>query len=87
VPRLLRVELFDAIRARPGRAAIADGLAFGCITCAALKRCTGRAREVHPQLWIIAAVFLYKFAFAGGHRGCGTRPGDLRQWRQPRDSS
>ena len=46
---------------------IANGLAFGFITYAVLKLFTGRAREVHPMVWIIAAVFLYKFAFVGGH--------------------
>jgi AGZA family xanthine/uracil permease-like MFS transporter len=46
---------------------IANGLAFGFITYALLKLFTGRAKEVHYMVWIIAAVFLYKFAFVGGH--------------------
>ncbi|RZI94780.1 MAG: NCS2 family permease, partial [Variovorax sp.] len=46
---------------------IANGLAFGFITYAALKLFTGRAREVHVMLWIIAAVFLFKFIYIGGH--------------------
>ncbi len=40
---------------------IADGLAFGFIVYAALKLCTGRAREVHPALWVVAGLFLLRF--------------------------
>jgi AGZA family xanthine/uracil permease-like MFS transporter len=32
-----------------------------------LKLFTGRAREVHVSVWIIAAVFLFKFAYVGAH--------------------
>ena len=46
---------------------IANGLAFGFITYAAAKLFTGRVREVHYMVWIIAALFLYKFVFVGGH--------------------
>ena len=46
---------------------IANGLAFGFITYAVLKLFTGRAREVHAMVWVIAAVFLFKFAYVGGH--------------------
>jgi AGZA family xanthine/uracil permease-like MFS transporter len=46
---------------------IANGLAFGFITYAVLKGGTGRAREVHPMVWVIAAVFLFKFVYVGGH--------------------
>jgi AGZA family xanthine/uracil permease-like MFS transporter len=46
---------------------IANGLAFGFITYGLLKLLTGKAREVHYMVWIIAVVFLYKFIFVGGH--------------------
>jgi len=46
---------------------IANGLAFGFITYAVLKLFTGRARQVHPMVWLIAAVFLFKFVYVGGH--------------------
>jgi AGZA family xanthine/uracil permease-like MFS transporter len=46
---------------------IANGLAFGFITYAVLKLFTGRGREVHYMVWLIAAVFLYKFIFVSGH--------------------
>lgn len=42
---------------------IANGLAFGFISYAALKLLTGRAREVHPAAWIVAALFLLRFLF------------------------
>jgi len=32
-----------------------------------LKLCTGRAREGHAMVWGIAAVFLFRFAYIGGH--------------------
>jgi len=46
---------------------IANGLAFGFISYAAIKLCTGRAREVHVMVWLIAAIFLFKFFYLGGH--------------------
>jgi AGZA family xanthine/uracil permease-like MFS transporter len=45
---------------------IANGVAFGFITYAVLKALTGRAREVKPVVWGIAAVFLFKFVETGG---------------------
>ena len=45
---------------------IANGLAFGFISYAAIKLFTGRARDVHAMVWIIAAVFLFKFVYIGG---------------------
>ncbi|WP_079420039.1 NCS2 family permease [Thiomonas intermedia] len=41
---------------------IANGLAFGFIAYAALKLLTGRARDVHPALWVVAALFLLRYA-------------------------
>jgi len=42
---------------------IAHGIAFGFITYAGLKLLTGRARQVKPVVWIIAAVFLFKYIY------------------------
>ena len=53
--------------AMPFTYSIANGLAFGFITYAAVKLFTGRVREVHPMVWIIAGVFLFKFFYIGGH--------------------
>ena len=46
---------------------IANGLAFGFITYAVLKLFAGKAREVHPMVWFIGGVFLFKFIYIGGH--------------------
>jgi adenine/guanine/hypoxanthine permease len=44
---------------------IATGVAFGFITYAVLKLLTGRARDVKPVVWGIAALFLVKFVTTG----------------------
>jgi transketolase C-terminal domain/subunit len=46
---------------------IANGLAFGFITYAVLKLFTGKVKEVHWIMWVIAALFLFKFIYVGGH--------------------
>ncbi len=46
---------------------IANGLAFGFITYAVLKLFTGQARQVHWMVWLIAALFIFKFIVIGGH--------------------
>ncbi|MFC6791338.1 NCS2 family permease [Methylobacterium komagatae] len=45
---------------------IATGVSFGFITYAVLKLMSGRARDVKPVVWVIAAVFLFKFIETGG---------------------
>lgn len=42
---------------------IAEGIAFGFITYAVLKLTTGQARIVKPIVWVIAAVFVFRFAW------------------------
>ncbi len=42
---------------------IANGLAFGFVSYAAIKLLTGRARDVHAATWIVAALFVIRFAF------------------------
>ena len=56
-----------AALAMPLTYSIANGLAFGFITYAALKLFTGKWREVHWMSWVIGGVFLFKFAYMGGH--------------------
>jgi AGZA family xanthine/uracil permease-like MFS transporter len=45
---------------------IANGIAFGFIAYAGLKLFTGRAKQVPVIIWIIAAIFLFKFIYLGG---------------------
>ncbi|MFV0293175.1 MAG: NCS2 family permease [Paracoccus sp. (in: a-proteobacteria)] len=42
---------------------IANGLAFGFVSYALIKLLTGRAREVHMATWVVAALFVIRFAF------------------------
>ncbi|MES3025457.1 MAG: NCS2 family permease [Pseudomonadota bacterium] len=46
---------------------IAQGVAFGFISYAVLKLLTGRAKQVRPIVWIIAAVFLFQLVYLGAH--------------------
>ena len=49
--------------AMPFTYSIATGLAFGFISYAVLKLFTGRAREVHPAAWVVAALFVTRYIF------------------------
>ena len=42
---------------------IAHGIAFGFITYAGLKLVTGKMREVKPIVWLIAAIFVFKYSY------------------------
>lgn len=53
--------------AMPFTYSIANGLAFGFISYAVIKLLTGKASQVHAATWIVAALFVIKFAFFGGH--------------------
>jgi AGZA family xanthine/uracil permease-like MFS transporter len=44
---------------------IAEGIAFGFISYTVLKLLTGRAREVKPVIWVIAALFAFKIVYIG----------------------
>ncbi|KAF1025098.1 MAG: Adenine permease AdeQ [Burkholderia plantarii] len=44
---------------------IANGVAFGFIAYAGLKLLTGRARQVKAVVWIIAAIFLFRYFYLG----------------------
>ena len=41
----------------------ANGRAFGFVSYAVIKLLTGRAREVHAATWVVAALFVIRFAF------------------------
>jgi len=44
---------------------IANGLAFGFISYAALKTLSGRFRDVHPATWLVAILFIIRFVMVG----------------------
>ena len=51
--------------AMPFTYSIANGVAFGFVSYAGLKLLTGRARQVKLIVWIIAAVFLFRYCYLG----------------------
>ncbi|MDO5610375.1 MAG: NCS2 family permease [Pseudomonadota bacterium] len=50
--------------AMPFTYSIANGLAFGFIAYAVLKAGTGRWREVHPAVWLVAGLFVLRYGLA-----------------------
>ncbi len=42
---------------------IANGIAFGFISYVVLKTVSGKAKEVHPATWLVAALFVIRFVF------------------------
>lgn len=63
-------EVVPAMLTAPGMPftySVAKGVAFGFITYAGLKLLTGQARTVPVLVWIIAAVFVFKFYHLPGH--------------------
>ncbi|WP_136417500.1 NCS2 family permease [Herbaspirillum sp. ST 5-3] len=44
---------------------IANGVAFGFVSYAGLKLFTGRAKEVPLIVWIIAAIFIFRYVYLG----------------------
>ncbi|AUM73830.1 NCS2 family permease [Paracoccus jeotgali] len=51
--------------AMPLTYSIATGLAFGFISYAVIKLLTGRARDVHLATWLVAGLFVLKYALYG----------------------
>lgn len=43
--------------------AIHEGIAIGCISYAAIKLLTGRGKEVHPIMYLIAVALILRYAF------------------------
>ena len=41
---------------------VANGLAFGFVSYVVLKACTGRFRDLHPATWLVAVLFVIRFA-------------------------
>lgn len=53
---------FLTIVAMPFTYSIANGIGIGFVTWVVLATATGRARTVHPLLWLVSAAFLVYFA-------------------------
>ena len=59
----IAIPAFLTIVLMPFTYSIANGVSFGFVTYAALKVLTGRASSVKPVVWVIAAVFVFKFVY------------------------
>jgi AGZA family xanthine/uracil permease-like MFS transporter len=59
----LGIPAFLTIVTMPFAFSITEGIAFGFVSHALLMLVAGRAREVHPFLWIFSALLLARYAF------------------------
>ena len=73
---LIEIDWNDVVEATPAALtalampftySIANGLAFGFISYVVLKTATGRARDVHPATWLVAVLFVARYAFFPDH--------------------
>ena len=69
----IAIPAFLTIVLMPFTYSITNGIGAGFISYALLKATQGKAREVHPLLWVVAALFVVYFA----HRPDPGRPGRL----------
>ncbi len=51
---------FIALIMMPFTYSIANGIMFGILTWVILKICTGKVKEIHPVMWISAALFVLR---------------------------
>ncbi|MGQ7298263.1 NCS2 family permease [Quadrisphaera sp. KR29] len=61
---VLAVPAFLTIVVMPFTYSISNGIGAGLVSYALLMAVTGRARQVHPLLWLLAALFVVYFAIA-----------------------
>lgn len=59
------VPAFLTIAMMPFTYSIATGIAAGIISYVLIKLFTGKIKETHPVAWVIAILFIIKFAFMG----------------------
>jgi AGZA family xanthine/uracil permease-like MFS transporter len=57
------IPAFLTLIVMPLAVSITDGIAFGLLAYALLKLATGRGRQVHPLIYIFAALFLARYAW------------------------
>ena len=51
---------FVALVMMPFTYSIANGIMFGILTWLVLKVCTGKIKEIHPVMWVSAALFVVR---------------------------
>jgi AGZA family xanthine/uracil permease-like MFS transporter len=57
------VPAFLTVIVMPLAVSITEGIAFGLVAYAVLKLAAGRARDVHPLVYVFAALFLARYTF------------------------
>jgi AGZA family xanthine/uracil permease-like MFS transporter len=60
------IPVFLTIVAMPLTFSIANGVSFGVISYAAIKLLSGRAKDVHPLLYGVAALLIIRYIWLGG---------------------
>src|SRR5699024_8119215 len=74
---------FLTIVTMPFTYSIANGIGVGFIACVVLASATGKARSVHPLLWVVAAAFRVYFG-SGAISDAIARARDRARRRRPR---
>jgi adenine/guanine/hypoxanthine permease len=67
----LAIPAFLTIILMPFTYSITNGIGAGFVSFVVIKATRGKARDVHPLLWVIAALFLVYFAIDLVERGLG----------------
>jgi AGZA family xanthine/uracil permease-like MFS transporter len=60
------IPVFLTIVTMPLTFSIANGVSFGVISYAAIKLLSGRAKEVAPLLYVVAALLIARYAWLAG---------------------
>ena len=61
---VIAIPAFLTIVLMPFTYSITNGIGAGFVSLAVLKAATGKSREVHPLLWVVAGLFVVYFAIA-----------------------
>ncbi|TXR52532.1 NCS2 family permease [Quadrisphaera setariae] len=69
----IAVPAFLTVVVMPFTYSISNGIGAGLVSYALLMAVTGRARKVHPLLWLLAALFVVYFAIAPIEAALGVR--------------
>ena len=60
------IPAFLTMMMMPLTLSVTEGIAFGFISYALLKAVTGRFREAHPMIYVLAVLFILRYAFLPG---------------------
>ena len=69
----LAIPAFLTIVLMPFTFSITNGIGAGFVTYAVIRLVTGRARDVHPLLWVVAALFVVYFGIEWVEQLTGVR--------------